>query len=61
MKTVRRYLPAAIILIGVLVAWEVLVGASGVQGFVLPRPSAIWAAHEALDRKSTRLNSSHRL
>ncbi len=44
MKTIRQYLPAAVILIGVLVAWEVLVGASGVQGFVLPRPSAIWAA-----------------
>jgi NitT/TauT family transport system permease protein len=28
----------------VLVAWEVLVYASGVQGFVLPAPSAIWAA-----------------
>ena len=44
MKTIRQYLPAAVILVGVLVAWEVLVGASGVQGFVLPRPSAIWAA-----------------
>ena len=44
MKVVRQYLPAAVILIGVLVAWEVLVGASGVQGFVLPQPSAIWSA-----------------
>ena len=44
MKAVRQYLPAAVILVSVLVAWEVLVGASGVQGFVLPRPSAIWAA-----------------
>ena len=44
MKAIRQYLPAAVILVGVLVAWEVLVGASGVQGFVLPRPSAIWAA-----------------
>jgi len=43
-KAVRQYLPAAVILVSVLVAWEVLVGASGVQGFVLPRPSAIWAA-----------------
>ena len=32
------------ILVGVLIAWEVLVSASGVQGFVLPRPSAIWSA-----------------
>jgi len=44
MKVIRQYLPAALILVGVLVAWEVLVGASGVQGFVLPRPSAIWSA-----------------
>ncbi|HEY8177806.1 MAG TPA: ABC transporter permease [Candidatus Limnocylindria bacterium] len=44
MKAIRQYLPAAVILVSVLVAWEVLVGASGVQGFVLPRPSAIWAA-----------------
>ena len=44
MKVIRQYLPALVILVGVLVAWEVLVGASGVQGFVLPRPSAIWSA-----------------
>jgi len=44
MNAVRRYLPAAVILVSVLIAWEVLVSASGVQGFVLPRPSAIWAA-----------------
>jgi NitT/TauT family transport system permease protein len=44
MKALRQYLPAAVILVGVLVAWEVLVGASGVQGFVLPQPSAIWSA-----------------
>jgi NitT/TauT family transport system permease protein len=44
MRTIRRYLPAALILVGVIVAWEVLVQASGVQGFILPAPSAIWAA-----------------
>ena len=44
MQTLRRYVPAALILIGVLVAWEVLVQASGVEGFILPAPSAIWAA-----------------
>jgi NitT/TauT family transport system permease protein len=43
-QALRRYLPAALILVGVLVAWEVLVGASGIQGFVLPVPSAIWSA-----------------
>jgi NitT/TauT family transport system permease protein len=44
MQTVRRFLPAALILVGVIVAWEVLVQASGVQVFTLPAPSAIWAA-----------------
>lgn len=44
MHTVRQYLPAALILVGVLVAWEVLVQVSDVQGFILPAPSAIWAA-----------------
>jgi len=44
MDAVRRYLPAALILVSVLVAWEVLVQATGVQGFILPAPSAIWAA-----------------
>lgn len=44
MQAIRRYVPAALILIGVLVAWEVLVRTTGVQGFVLPAPSAIWAA-----------------
>ncbi|HEY7451102.1 MAG TPA: ABC transporter permease [Candidatus Limnocylindria bacterium] len=44
MRTIRRYLPAGLILVGVIVAWEVLVQASGVQGFILPAPSAIWAA-----------------
>lgn len=44
MDALRRYLPAALILVGVLVAWEVLVQVSGVQGFILPAPSAIWAA-----------------
>ena len=44
MDPVRRYLPAALILVGVLVAWEVLVQVSQVQGFILPAPSAIWAA-----------------
>lgn len=44
MSTIRQYAPAALILVGVLVAWEVLVQATGVQGFILPAPSAIWAA-----------------
>ncbi len=44
MRTIRRYVPAALILVGVLVAWEVLVQVSDVKGFILPAPSAIWAA-----------------
>jgi NitT/TauT family transport system permease protein len=44
MQAIRRYVPAALILVGVIVAWEVLVQVSDVQGFILPAPSAIWAA-----------------
>jgi ABC-type glycerol-3-phosphate transport system permease component len=44
MATISRFLPAALILVGVIVVWEVLVKASGVQVFTLPAPSAIWAA-----------------
>jgi NitT/TauT family transport system permease protein len=44
MRATRRYLPAALILVGVLVLWEVAVQISGVQGFILPAPTAIWAA-----------------
>lgn len=44
MQAVRRYGPAAVILVGVLVAWEALVQVSGVEGFILPAPSAIWTA-----------------
>jgi NitT/TauT family transport system permease protein len=44
MQTLRRYLPAAFIFVGVLVAWEALVRFTGIQGFILPAPSAIWQA-----------------
>ncbi len=44
MHTVRQYLPAAVIFVSVLVGWELLVQLTGVQGFILPAPSAIWAA-----------------
>ena len=47
MQTIRRYLPASLILVGVLVAWELAVQATGVEGFILPAPSAIWAALSA--------------
>lgn len=44
MRAIRRYLPAALIGVGVLVLWEVAVQVSGVEGFILPAPTAIWAA-----------------
>ena len=40
----RQYLPALAVFIGVLVLWEVVVRAFGIQQFLLPRPSAIAAA-----------------
>jgi NitT/TauT family transport system permease protein len=41
---VRYYGPAVAVFIGVLVLWELLVRALGIQQFLLPRPSAIAAA-----------------
>jgi len=38
------YLPALVVFIGVIVAWELLVGAVGLKAFILPKPSAILAA-----------------
>jgi NitT/TauT family transport system permease protein len=46
-RTVRRigfYAPAVIVFVGVIGLWEVLVGSSDVQSFILPPPSAIVAA-----------------
>ncbi|MEO8252252.1 MAG: ABC transporter permease [Chloroflexota bacterium] len=44
MRSLRQYLPALLILVSVLVGWEVAVHAFNVRGFILPAPSAIWAA-----------------
>ena len=41
---VRYYLPAVVVFAGGIVGWEVVVTALGLQGFVLPRPSAIVTA-----------------
>ncbi len=41
---VRRNLPAVVVLVATLGAWELLVSASGVRAFILPPPSAIGAA-----------------
>ncbi|MEK6721501.1 MAG: ABC transporter permease [Chloroflexota bacterium] len=37
-------LPAAVVFVGVLVAWELIVGALALKAFILPQPSAILAA-----------------
>ena len=44
LQRVRYYLPAVIVFAGGIVGWEIVVGALGLQGFVLPKPSAIVAA-----------------
>lgn len=41
---VRYYLPAVLVFAAGIVGWEFVVGALGLQGFVLPRPSAIVSA-----------------
>ena len=38
------YLPAFLVFVGVIVAWELLVGAANLRAFILPKPSAILAA-----------------
>lgn len=42
--TLRRYFPAIVLFVVVIVVWEVGVRFFGVKGFILPAPSAIWAA-----------------
>jgi NitT/TauT family transport system permease protein len=50
LRTAKFYLPAFVVFVAVIVAWELLVGAANLQGFVLPKPSAIVAAlQENLD------------
>lgn len=43
----RFYLPAALVFVGVIALWEILVGASNLQAFIFPKPSAIFAALQA--------------
>ena len=40
-ELLRRYAPAIVALVSVIVAWEILVRAFSVQSFILPRPSEI--------------------
>jgi NitT/TauT family transport system permease protein len=43
-RTLRWYLPAILVFVGVIVLWEVLVRATSTRAFILPAPSAIGAA-----------------
>ena len=43
-RRLRYYLPAVLVFAGGIIGWEIVVTALGLQGFVLPRPSAIVAA-----------------
>ena len=43
-KRIGRYLPAALVFVGVLGLWELAVRAFGIQQFLLPPPSSIAAA-----------------
>jgi NitT/TauT family transport system permease protein len=43
-RLLQRYGPAIALLVAVLAAWELAVRGLGVQGFILPAPSAIWSA-----------------
>lgn len=44
MAALRRYLPAVVVFLAVLLSWEGGVRFFEVKGFILPAPSAIWTA-----------------
>ncbi|MGI9648929.1 MAG: hypothetical protein ACR2OI_10450, partial [Acidimicrobiia bacterium] len=43
-QLLKRYLPAAVAFVGVLVVWELFVELANVKSFILPAPSEITAA-----------------
>lgn len=43
-RRIVEYAPAAIVFVGAIVVWELVVGALGLRAFILPRPSAIVTA-----------------
>ncbi len=43
-RRIRYYLPAVLVFVGGIVAWELIVGGLGLRAFILPRPSAIATA-----------------
>ncbi len=44
LRTLRYYLPAFIVFVAVIVAWEAIVRALAIRAFILPAPTAIGAA-----------------
>lgn len=44
MRTVNEYVPAVVVFVGGIVAWELIVSTLGLRAFILPKPSAIVAA-----------------
>jgi NitT/TauT family transport system permease protein len=44
LRALRFYLPAVLVFVGGIVAWEVVVGALNLQAFIFPKPSAIVGA-----------------
>ncbi len=46
-RTVAWYLPAVLVFVGAIAAWELVVGALNLQKFVFPKPSVILAALQA--------------
>lgn len=40
----RYYLPAVVVFVGVIVAWELIIGALNLQKFIFPKPSSIAGA-----------------
>ena len=55
LRLIRILLPVAVLALGIA-AWELVVRLNDIPPYVLPAPSAVF---RTLDRKSTRLNSSH--
>ncbi len=43
-RRIRYYLPAVLVFVAGIAAWELIVGGLGLQAFILPRPSAIVTA-----------------
>ncbi|MDQ4109081.1 MAG: hypothetical protein M3138_09790, partial [Actinomycetota bacterium] len=43
-RTIRHYLPAVFVFVATIALWEALIRLLEVRAFILPAPSAIWAA-----------------